>query len=370
MGYEPSWSLDAVTGSLDLSTDRLVSRGRPVTATRSSAAYPPGAANDGNAFNLNISGDSTNYYLPPGVPYTWTVDLERAYDLSRVDIAFRTYNGSEAYSGYTVEASDDGQSWTSLVAATANRTVGFTSDALTGNHRYVRLSVSKVVNDHNGNAAAWAAGLVEVQVYAHRDPQSIDFGALPDTTYGAADLPLHATASSGLPVRFAAAGACGVQDGTLHLLGAGRCTVTASQPGDADFDPAGEVSHTFDIVYGIHILTDLGRPVPRHGGTLRLALQLTNASGHNVSSRSVPVRALGIDLPATATAGDGARQRGQDQGQDHSRGHDAGQAFVLTGRTYHHAVPARGLSPGTHVLSFVAGDDPTTRTVTFTVRSH
>lgn len=166
MGFHPEWSFDAATGTVQVPNVALVSEGRPVEATQADAAFPPSAANDGIAFNLNTSGDNTNYYKPAGVPFTWDVDLGRTRDLSRVDLSWRSYNGSETYSGYTVSGSVDGETWVSLVDRSANTTVGFTTDGLSGRYRHVRIEVRKVVNDHNGNGAAWAAGLVEVQVYA------------------------------------------------------------------------------------------------------------------------------------------------------------------------------------------------------------
>jgi hypothetical protein len=40
-----------------------------------------------------------------------------------------------------------------------------------------------------------------------------------------------------------------VSDGTsLHITGAGSCTVTASQPGDANYNAAPPVSRTFAVV--------------------------------------------------------------------------------------------------------------------------
>jgi hypothetical protein len=166
MGFHPEWGFDAATGSVVVPDVALVSEGRPVEAASPDAAYPPSAANDGIAYNRNTSGDNTNYYKPQGVPFTWQVDLGRKRDLSRVDLSWRSYNGSETYSQYTISGSKDGRTWVTLADRSANKTVGFTTDALDGRYRHVRIEVRNVVNNHNGNGAAWAAGLVEVQVYA------------------------------------------------------------------------------------------------------------------------------------------------------------------------------------------------------------
>jgi hypothetical protein len=77
--------------------------------------------------------------------------------------------------------------------------------------------------------------------------QTIAFGPLANKTYGAPDFTVSATASSALPVSFAASGNCTLSGATVHLTGAGSCTVTASQPGDADYNPAQDVSRTFAI---------------------------------------------------------------------------------------------------------------------------
>jgi Regulator of chromosome condensation (RCC1) repeat len=78
--------------------------------------------------------------------------------------------------------------------------------------------------------------------------QTISFAALANRTYGDPDFPLNATASSGLPVTFAASGDCILIFGqTVHVTIAGSCTVLASQPGNADVNPAPDVSQTFAI---------------------------------------------------------------------------------------------------------------------------
>lgn len=80
--------------------------------------------------------------------------------------------------------------------------------------------------------------------------QTITFGELANKTFGDADFTVSAEATSGLPVAFAAGGKCTVSGSTVHLTGAGSCTVTASQPGDANYNPAPEVSRTFSIAKG------------------------------------------------------------------------------------------------------------------------
>jgi hypothetical protein len=80
-----------------------------------------------------------------------------------------------------------------------------------------------------------------------RAEQSILFGQLAHKPYGAADFRVHATASSGLPVLFAARGKCTVRGARVHLTGAGSCELTASQPGNVNYNAADDVSRRFSI---------------------------------------------------------------------------------------------------------------------------
>jgi hypothetical protein len=94
---------------------------------------------------------------------------------------------------------------------------------------------------------AISAGLHHSVALVELTNQTITFGPLANKTYGDPDFSMSATASSGLAVSFAASGNCTVSGVTVHLTGAGSCTVTASQPGDANYNPATAVSRTFAI---------------------------------------------------------------------------------------------------------------------------
>lgn len=77
--------------------------------------------------------------------------------------------------------------------------------------------------------------------------QAIAF-TLPGTaTFGDAPIQLTATASSELPVSYAATGACSVTGTTLSFTGSGTCAVEARQSGDRNHNPAPAVVQTVDI---------------------------------------------------------------------------------------------------------------------------
>ena len=86
--------------------------------------------------------------------------------------------------------------------------------------------------------------------------QSIAFAPITDKRVADAEFAVTATASSGLPVGIEASGACSATGELIHLLAPGSCTVTASQPGDANYTAAAEVARSFTI-------TPAPRPAPK-----------------------------------------------------------------------------------------------------------
>jgi hypothetical protein len=98
--------------------------------------------------------------------------------------------------------------------------------------------------------------------YSVAHPQTVSF---PSTSvqYGAADFS-PASASSELPATYSdPSGACTVSAGgtRVHLVGAGSCTVTADQAGNADYFAAPSVTQTFEITKGPQTISFPARSV-------------------------------------------------------------------------------------------------------------
>ena len=85
--------------------------------------------------------------------------------------------------------------------------------------------------------------------------QSISFAALANKTFGDPAFTVYASASSGLEVAFAASGACTVAGSSVQIGGIGSCTLTASQPGDANYSPATPQSRTVTIYAATQTIT-------------------------------------------------------------------------------------------------------------------
>ena len=73
--------------------------------------------------------------------------------------------------------------------------------------------------------------------------QTLSFGVLPGVTYGDSPLTLNATASSGLTVTYTSSNTAvvAVSGSILTIVGVGSASVTASQSGDATYNPATDV---------------------------------------------------------------------------------------------------------------------------------
>jgi len=79
--------------------------------------------------------------------------------------------------------------------------------------------------------------------------QTITFGALSDKTLGDGPFVVTASASSGLPVSFTSTtpSVCTVSGVTVTLVGAGTCSITASQAGNASYGAATPVTQSFRV---------------------------------------------------------------------------------------------------------------------------
>lgn len=96
----------------------------------------------------------------------------------------------------------------------------------------------------------------DITLVAHwKAIQSIDFPAITDKTFADPPFNLNATASSGLTVSYSATGNCTVSGDTVSLTGAGSCTIIASQPGDDIFNPAPDISRSFNIAPAVTSLS-------------------------------------------------------------------------------------------------------------------
>jgi hypothetical protein len=182
ISFDPAPAVDVANGVIRPSRSKLLSRGKPVTATPSKPLtqdqikagtynFSASVANDGVNFDVNANDAIAQYYNPSSVPFFWQVDLEHQCDLSWAGFSFRTVSGSMSAYLFTVSGSTDNVTWTQLVDNTKDTLPGYKAHELEGRYRYVRLNVSSIWDVEHNASATWLAGVHEVTVNGNCKPK-------------------------------------------------------------------------------------------------------------------------------------------------------------------------------------------------------
>ena len=100
--------------------------------------------------------------------------------------------------------------------------------------------------DAAGNVSTSRSATVTI---ALKQDQTITFGTLPTKTYGDGDFAPGATASSGLTVTYASSNTsvATIVGSAIHIVGAGTANITASQAGNATYNPAPDVVQALTV---------------------------------------------------------------------------------------------------------------------------
>lgn len=139
---------------------------------------------------------------------------------------------------------------------------------------------SCVVDATQAAGNGYTAATARLTVPVARGAQTISFaGPATSPRFGDEPLTLGATASSGLAVGYATSGPCSEADGRLTLTGAGTCTVTASQGGDADWLAAPDVAVEIGIAKAQAHLTLQGLGPVTYDGATHTASATTDPAG-------------------------------------------------------------------------------------------
>lgn len=106
-----------------------------------------------------------------------------------------------------------------------------------------------VTASQGGNTNYLPANPVNVAVTVGKANQTISFAPLAPKVMGAAPFPLSATASSGLQVVYSSSNTnvATVSGATVTMVGPGATTITASQPGNLNYNAALPVERTLEV---------------------------------------------------------------------------------------------------------------------------
>ena len=213
--------------------------------------------------------------------------------LSGKSVAF-TLNGNNAGSGITDGSGIATVSAVSLTGINAGSYPGAVGASFAGDSGFSSSSGSGDLNVSKTN-------------------QTITFAPLAGKNLGDPDFTVSATASSSLAVTFAASGNCSVTGSTVHITGAGSCTITASQAGDTNYNLATDVPQSFSIAKSSQTITfaalggkNFGDPDFTVSATASSSLAVTFAASGNcsVTGSLVHITGAGSCTITASQAGD------------------------------------------------------------------
>ena len=206
-----------------------------------------------------------------------------------------------------------------------------------------------------GDKVYAAATPVSTSFAVRAAAQTISFISPGNQTLGSAPAALVASATSGLPVALLSStpAVCTVAGSTLSLLGLGTCTVAASQPGNANYQPAPAVSHGFTVGSGLAAQAiNFASPGNQTLGTAPAALAATATSGLPVFFASITPAVCSVSGSTLTLVSAGACTVGASQ-----PGSSAFAAAAVVLNTVNVALRAqtiRFIAPGTQALGGAA----------------
>jgi hypothetical protein len=235
-------------GDADFQVAVTVSSGLPVSLAASGNCTLVGEQvhlNGAGACTITASQDGDSNYSaasPVARPFTINKGVQQITFAALADKKFGEPD-------FTIDAKASSNLLIGLMVA-GNCTLNGSKVHLTG------AGQCTITATQDGNADYGAAAAVVRAFAIGKADQQIAFAALANKTVGDADFNVSASVSSGLVVTFAATGNCTIAGGTqVHLNGGGTCTVTASQEGNADYNPAAAVARAFTIAKADQLIT-------------------------------------------------------------------------------------------------------------------
>ena len=191
--------------------------------------------------------------------------------------ASRQYGAANPAFTYAITGFVNGDS-SSVVSGTATETTTATATSATGSYPITFVTENLVAANYRFN---YVSGTLTVSGGVS---QTITFNPLANVLFGVGPITLTATASSTLPVTYAATGPALVSGSTLTITGAGLVTVTASQPGNANYAAAPSVSQGFTVNKAVLTVTASNASRPYGAANPAFTYAITGFVNGNTSS--------------------------------------------------------------------------------------
>ena len=131
--------------------------------------------------------------------------------------------------------------------------------------------------------------------------QTIQFNPIPSGQIYGNILPLTASATSGQPILFTVSGSAVFYNGInsqLELNGVGNVTITATQPGNTNYEPAASVSQTFNVGQA-PLMIGVAQVYSREEGAPNPVFQFT-VQGFVLADTEIPSVITGMPLLTTS----------------------------------------------------------------------
>ena len=259
----------------------------PATATYNTALSVTVTAQDASNSTLTTYA-GTVHFTSTDAAAVLPTDSTLTSGVGTFNVTFKTLGAQTVTATDTVTSAINGVAALTVVKATATVTLGSLAQIYSGTARTATATtvpaVLTVNFTYDGSAAAPTAvgsyavvatvsdtnyqGTASGTLVISKLAQTIIFIQPSNVQFGAAPFTLAASATSGLPVTFSVAGPASLSGNTVMNFGAGAVTITASQAGNATYDPAPNVSQSF-VVYRAGAQITLGGLNQTYDGTAK-----------------------------------------------------------------------------------------------------
>ncbi|WP_173003089.1 MBG domain-containing protein [Chitinophaga sp. SYP-B3965] len=266
-------ALQKTYGDADFAPGATISSGLPITYTSTGVATIVGN-------NIHITGAGTatitahqagnaNYNAAADVSVTLTVNKKTL--TVTADDKTKVYGQPNPVFTYTITGFVFGE--TEAVFTTP---ISINATGTTGGTHPITASGAAAAN----YTFTYVNGILTIQKAA----QTITFATLPAKTYGDADFAAGATVTSGLGIIYTSSdpNVATIVNGNIHIVGAGTVTITATQPGDGNYNAATAIPQQLVIAkaaqtisFGTMIQRTAGEPPFDPGATASSGLPIT-----------------------------------------------------------------------------------------------
>ncbi len=222
------------------------------------SSLPPNMTIHYRAYATNTQGTAyganTTFSTPATVPDAPTIGTATAGD-AQVSVAFTAppFNGGSTITSYTVTSSPGGHTGSGTSSP-------ITVTSLDNGTAYTfTVTATNSAGESAASAASNSVTPMGEQTITFTNPGAQNFGTAPT---------LSGTASSGLPVSFTSTteAVCTITaGGALTFVTPGTCTINANQAGNAEYNPAPQVQHSFSVNASVPDMPTMGTAVAGNG---------------------------------------------------------------------------------------------------------